>query len=263
MIKIIFSDIDWTLFDHSKHPSKFDVPSIRMLKRLQKKGAIVFLCTARPYHSVKQTKILDLIKPDGLIAANGGIIFYRNEIIYRDKIDAKDFEKLCEVALKYKSNVEGVRPYDAFIINDNYDDMSKLFETYPEEVPPIEDYHHQDVIGANLFVKEEYDELIKNECPFLKYYYRYHPHGVDIANVIHDKGVAVKMVLDHLGLKKEEAIAYGDDLQDISMFKEVEHSFAMGNAIINCQKEAKYITKSVQDHGVKAALEQLNIDTNN
>ena len=257
MIKIIFSDIDWTIFDHSKHPSRFDMPSIRMLKRLQKRGAIIFLCTARPYHSVKQTKILDLIKPDGLIAANGGIIFYRNEIIYCDKIDAKDFEKLCEVAVKYKSNVEGVRPYDAFIINDNYDDMSKLFETYPEEVPPIEDYHHQDVIGANLFVKEEYDELIKNECPFLKYYYRYHPHGVDIANVIHDKGVAVKMVLDHLGFKKEEAIAYGDDLQDIAMFNEVGYSVALENAKEEVKKAASYVSKSVTKHGVKKSLKQL------
>lgn len=257
MIKIIFSDIDWTLFDHSKRPSKFDMPSIRMLKRLQKKGVIIFLCTARPYHSVEQIKILDLIKPDGLIAANGGIIFYKNEIIYRDKLDALDFEKLCEVVKKYNGNVEGVRPYDAFIINDNYDDMSKLFETYPEKVPPIDDYRHQDLIGANIFIQEEYDELIKKECPFLKYYYRYHPYGVDIANEIHDKGVAVKLVLEHLGLRKEEAIAYGDDLQDIAMFNEVGYSVALENAKEEVKKAANYVSKSVTKHGVKKSLKQL------
>ena len=228
-----------------------------MLKRLQKKGVIIFLCTARPYHSVEQIKILDLIKPDGLIAANGGIILYKDEIIHRDTLDSLDFEKLCEVVKKYNGNVEGVRPYDAFIINDNYDDMSKLFETYPEKVPPINDYHHQDLIGANIFIQEKYDELIKNECPFLKYYYRYHPCGVDIANEIHDKGIAVKMVLEHLGLRKEEAIAYGDDLQDIAMFKEVGYSVALNNAKEEVKKAASYVSKSVTKHGVKKSLKKL------
>ncbi len=257
MIKIIFSDIDWTLFDHSKHPSKFDMPSIKMLKKLQKKGVIVFLCTARPYHSVEQIKLFDLIKPDGLIAANGGIIFYKDEIIYRTKIDEKDFAKLCEVANKYKGNVQGIRPYDSFIINDNYENMSKLFKTYPEHVPPIEDYHNQDIIGAGLFITEEFDEIFKKECPFLKYYYRYHPNGVDIANEIHDKGVAVKKVLEHLGLKKEEAVAYGDDLQDITMFKEVGYSVALNNAKDEVKANANYVGKSVTKHGVKKSLKQL------
>lgn len=257
MIKIIFSDIDWTLLDHSKRPSKFDIPSIRMLKKLQKKGVLVFLCTARPYHSVEQIKLFDLIKPDGLIAANGGIIFYKDEIIYRTKIDEKDFEKLCELANKYHVNVQGIRPYDSFVINDNNEDMLELFKTYPEHIPSIEDYHNQDVIGGGLFLKEEYDEIFKKELPFLKYYYRYHPNAVDISNEIHDKGVAVRIVLKHLNLSKDEAIAFGDDLQDITMFNEVGYSVALDNAKEEVKKAASYVTKSITKHGVKKALKQL------
>ena len=257
MIKIVFSDIDWTLFDHSKRPSKFDMPSIRTLKKLQRKGVLVFLCTARPYHSVEQIKIFDLIKPDGLIAANGGIIFYKDEIIYRTKINEDDFEKLCELANKYHANVQGIRLYDSFVINDNNEDMMELFKTYPERVPHIEDYHHQDVIGGGLFLKDEYDEIFKKELPFLKYYFRYHPNAVDIANEIHDKGVAVKIVLNHLGLKKDEAIAFGDDLQDITMFNEVGYSVALNNAKDEVKKAASYVTKSVSKHGVKKSLKQL------
>ena len=37
-IKIIFVDIDWTLLNHKYKPGKYDMSSIRALKRIQKKG---------------------------------------------------------------------------------------------------------------------------------------------------------------------------------------------------------------------------------
>ena len=104
-IKIIFTDIDCTIFDHSVKPSRFDYQSIKYLKKLQKKGILVFFCTARPYHSVKRIHILDLIKPDGMIVANGGLILLHDQIIYGPYMDQIEFIELCELANKYNGNV--------------------------------------------------------------------------------------------------------------------------------------------------------------
>lgn len=256
-IKIIFVDIDWTIFDHSKNPSRFDKKSIRYLSKLQKDGVLVFLSTARPYHSVKRIKILDLFTPDGMILANGGLIIYKNEIIYNPLMKEEDFILLCELTNKYGGNLEGIRPYDCFLINANIDVAKKLFETYPEDIPPIEDYRHQQVIGVNLFISKEHDERIKAKLPDVLYYYRYHDYGVDVASIPHIKGEAVKYVLNYLKIDKEYTCSIGDDYQDISMFNETNYSIAMGNGKDEVKKEAKYITKSVSKHGVKYILKKL------
>lgn len=256
-IKIIFVDIDCTLLDHSKRPSRFDKRSIRYLSKLQKDGVIIFLSTARPYHSVKQIKILDLFKPDGMILANGGLIIYKDEIIYNPVMEEKDFVSLCELTNKYGGNLEGIRPYDCFLINNNFDVAKKLFNTYPEDIPPVEDYHHQKVIGANLFISREYDDLIKSKLPNVLYYFRYHDYGVDVANIPHVKGEAVKYVLNYLKIDKEYACSIGDDHQDISMFEETNYSIAMANGKEEVKDKAKHITKTVTKHGVKYILKKL------
>ena len=256
-VKIIFVDIDWTILDHSKFPAEFDLISIEALKNCQRNGIKVFLCSARPFHSIKQVKMLDLFSPDGIICSNGGLIIYNDEIIYRTYVEKDDFVKLCKLAEKYGANVEGIRPYDCFISNDNYEDILAVHSTYPEEMPPIEDYHNQDVLGVGLFVKEEYDEIFKKELPNLKYYFRFHPNGVDIANEIHDKGESVKFVLNYLKINKNESASFGDDLQDITMFEQTGYSFAMDNAKEEAKKAAKYITKSVSSNGVAHALNKL------
>ena len=256
-IKIIFTDIDCTIFDHSVKPSRFDYQSIKYLKSLQKKGILVFFCTARPYHSVKRIHILDLIKPDGMIVANGGLILLHDQIIYGPYMDQIEFIELCELANKYNGNVEGIRPFDCFIINDNKDSVIELFETYPEDVPDVEDYHDQKVIGATLFIHKDYDEKIRLLLPKDFYYFRYHDYGVDYSSIPHIKGDAVKITLEKLGISKENAMAIGDDEADISMFEQVKYGVAMGNAKDKVKERATIITKDIDHHGVRYILKKL------
>lgn len=256
-IKIIFTDIDCTIFDHSKPPSRFDKHSIKELNKVQKKGIKVFLCTARPYHSLEQIKLLDLIKPDGLIVANGGLVIINNKIVYRTRMDVKEFEDFCDMALSFGANVEGIRPYDCFLIKEKDKAVTELFNTYPEEVPPVEDYHGQEVIGCTLFAYKDLDEKIKERIPSDYYYFRYHDYGVDVSCESHEKGKGVKVVLDYLNIPKENAMAIGDDLQDIAMFEEVKYAVAMGNAKEEVKNSSTHITKSVSRHGVKSILRKL------
>ncbi len=98
-IDIVFVDIDCTLLNHSTRPPVYDFDSISALKEAQSQGVLVFLCTARPYHSVKRIGLFDLFQPDGMILANGGLALYGDKVLYETAMDPKDFEKFCEVAL--------------------------------------------------------------------------------------------------------------------------------------------------------------------
>ena len=256
-IKIIFVDIDWTLLNHKYKPGKYDMSSIRALKRVQKKGIKVFICTARPYHSVNQIHFFDYFKPDGMILANGGLILNGDKIIYEPKMNQQEFEDLCKLAESLHVNLEFIRPFDAFLIAPEDDAVHKLFATYPENIPEVRDYHNQEVIGCTLFAPRELDEKIRPNFPKDFYYFRYHDYGVDIASIPHIKGDSVKIVLDYLNIDKEYAMAIGDDDQDISMFNEVKHGIAMGNAKENVKQAASFITKDIDHHGVRFALRKI------
>lgn len=257
LIKIIFVDIDWTIFDHSTKPSTFDIESFDALKKAQARGIKVFLNTARPYHSVEQIKLFDIFTPDGLILSNGGLVLYNDEVLYSSDIKPKDFEAIAKLALKHNLNIEGIRYKDAFLIKEKDQYVDYLFMTYPEDIPPVESYKNQKTIGICLFSPIEYDEEFIKILPKNFVYFRYHDYGVDIAPSPHDKGEAIKIVLDKLHISKDEAMAIGDDIVDISMFNNVKYGVAMSNGKEEVLAAATHITASVMEHGVKKILEEF------
>ena len=255
-IKIIFVDIDWTIYDHSNGNHVFDLDSIEALKRCQQKGILVFLCTARPYHSTKQTGLLDIFNPDGMILCNGGIVIKNNEIIYEKVLNPELFEKMCEVILSHHLTLEASEPFHRFLIAPKTDAVDYVFESFFEEMPEVEDYHNRHVITSMIFASKEYDEILKNELPKELSTYRFHDYGVDVLDNPHEKGDGVKFVLNYLDINKDNAAAFGDDLGDISMFEEVKYTYCMGNGKEELKKKAKMIIEPVMDHGVKKAIEK-------
>ena len=258
MMKIIFVDIDWTLYNHNFQPPRFDMESINALNELQKKGVKIFFATARPYHSVEQIKILDLIKPDGMVLANGGVVIYQDKIIYKNIISNELFYPLCEAVISLGLTLEASEIHKRFLINDVTPEVHELFDTYHEEIPPVLDYHNHEVINAMLFAHPELDDKIKSLIPSELSYYRFHNAGVDIVEKPNYKGIGVKAALDYLKINKEDAIGIGDDYSDISMFHEVGLGVSMGNAVEDVKKEAKYITKTIDEHGVQSFLKEYN-----
>ena len=255
-IKIIFVDIDWTLLNHSYKPARYDKKSIDALKKAQEKGVLIFICTARPYHSVEQINLFNHFTPDGMVVANGGEVFVKDKIIYKTEYPVKYFEKLCEKVLTLGLNLEGIREKDCFLISDNHEDLKELFSTYPEDIPPIDDYYNQHVIGVNFFAPESIDEEMKAYLKKESYYFRYHPHGVDLAYEPHIKGVGVNKALEYLNICKDNAMAIGDDLQDIEMFDAVKYKVAMKNGKEEVKQASNFVTKHINRHGVKHALKK-------
>ncbi|MBR0294641.1 MAG: 4-alpha-glucanotransferase [Bacilli bacterium] len=261
MIKIIFVDIDCTILDHSYRPPRFDMDSINALKAAQKKGVKVFLATARAFHSVEQIKLLDLIKPDGMVLANGGIVIYEDKIIYENVFENEFFYPLCEAVLSLGLTLEASEPYSRFLISEPTPLVDELFASFHEETPPVMDYHNHKIITAMLFAHPEDDEKIKAIIPKELSYYRFHNAGVDIVQKPNHKGIGVKFVLDYLNISKDEAMCFGDDYGDISMFNEVKYAIAMGNARDEVKGQAYHVTNHVSKCGVKAALIKYNIIT--
>jgi len=72
-----------------------------------------------------------------------------------------------------------------------------------------------------------------------------------------DKWSGIELMAAELKVNADQVIAVGDDVNDIAMLKGARLSFAMGNAIPQIQAVAKRVTKSQNDCGVAAVIEEL------
>lgn len=78
---------------------------------------------------------------------------------------------------------------------------------------------------------------------------------LDIVGAGVNKGRALEFLLNRLGIDPARAAAFGDYQNDIEMLRLAGYSFAMGNALPDVKKAAKYIAKSNVEDGVAAAIE--------
>ncbi|NMA83520.1 MAG: HAD family phosphatase [Epulopiscium sp.] len=72
-----------------------------------------------------------------------------------------------------------------------------------------------------------------------------------------DKGIALLQIAKELGIKKEETMAIGDNLNDIRMITEAGLGVAMGNALEAVKQKADFITKTNNENGVAYAIKKF------
>ncbi|TQJ30175.1 Cof-type HAD-IIB family hydrolase [Microbacterium sp. SLBN-146] len=76
-----------------------------------------------------------------------------------------------------------------------------------------------------------------------------------------NKGSAIALVLDHLGVDAAEAIGIGDSWNDVEMFEVCGTSVAMGNALPELKAMADHVTTSIAEDGVWNAFRHLGLLT--
>lgn len=258
-IKIIFCDVDWTIYDHSNGKHVLDFASIEALNKMHDLGVKIAICTARSYNSLFYINILDYLKADAVIASNGYIITVGNDVIYRYEIEQDKYLAICDLCFKNNINLEIVEDFHCSLLKEVDQKVKDYYAIYDEEMPNVEiDYKNKKPVSLLLFSSEEDD---KNIIPFMPQgikYYRFFPTGVDLTSLDNpkDKGQAVRKVLDYYHFKKEDAISFGDDYGDIPMFIETGISYVLSNAPIEVKNKANVVIDNVSNHGVKQALEK-------
>ena len=86
-------------------------------------------------------------------------------------------------------------------------------------------------------------------------------HNIEINSREATKGVALSKLADYLEIPIGETMAFGDDLNDISMLEKAGVGVAMGNAYDEVKKAADYITDDCDRNGVASAVKHfLEID---
>lgn len=83
------------------------------------------------------------------------------------------------------------------------------------------------------------------------------PNNIEINCAAANKGDALLALAGHLGLRREETMAFGDGLNDLAMIRAAGRGVAMGNAHPEVKTAAELVTASCDDDGVAAVIEGL------
>ena len=253
-IKIIFVDIDWTLYDHQK--KQFIASGLRALKKARKNGVKVIICSGRHYYSIQGLGAFDAIPHDGYICTNGGIAFADGKYIIINVIDPKTIYKVIELCKKHHLGLQLMRPDSAILVGEETDFVKWYFEGWVETRPPHDEYKGEEITSCLLYCTEESEKYFKNIKAHIN---RFYDQGMDIYAKEYSKDQGVQAILDYYSFSKDEAMAFGDDIPDIDMFKCVKYSIAMGNAKDELKKSSFHVTDHIAKHGLRKALKKYKV----
>lgn len=245
-IKIVFFDIDGTLLNFGESQMTSNIQkSLRLLKR---RGIKICIATGRPIINIPK---FEGITFDAALAFNGSFSVAENEVITNCPIPKKDVYKIVENA-KAIGRPVSIATIDKIIANGCDKNLEEYFTIAHKKVFVSEEFErymkedvYQIMIGCDM---EERDFILQGteNAKLVAWWER----AVDVIPKLGGKGIAIEHMLSHYEISKDEAIAFGDGMNDIDMFQAVGTGVAMGNASEEVKKIANDVCGDVRNDGV-------------
>lgn len=255
MIKIIFFDIDGTLLPLR---IKTLTPSLtKALQRLQKKGIRLFLASGRPKFVLPH---FEGVTFDGALTFNGQYCYDKERVLYENPLNPEDVNQIFENAQNMKKALVACHQ-DSMYCNDHEELLDEYFKIASQSIHKIDDfktYLQSSIYQMMAAIPETQEESLLQGTKHIQIV-RWWPYACDMIPKEGGKGKSVEGILKAYGLKKEEAMAFGDGGNDIDMLQAVGCSVAMGNALQEVKDCSDYITKSVEEDGVVYALKHFKL----
>ncbi|MDR2980521.1 MAG: Cof-type HAD-IIB family hydrolase [Bacteroidales bacterium] len=258
MIKIAFFDVDGTLVDF-KHTTP-SVSTLTAIQQLKDRGIITCICSGR---HILDVNVLNLPTFDGYITTNGASVMLGDKTLYKKYIPETDIQRL----ISYQQNEYRfpciIETKDRSVLNfsDQWiEHLHKELIIRAPEIVPFDEWAataQQGVDQMLCFFPPEKDEEMMREVFPGSAIKRWCDYFTDVIEKSCDKAVGIDIILDHLNLKPEQAMAFGDGGNDIGMLKHVGLGIAMGNASLEVQAVADYVTDSVSEDGILNAITEL------
>lgn len=263
MIRLIALDLDGTLLDPKLRLSPLDGEAVVAARQ---RGVQIALATSRWYGAAQRTaRRLELRAP--LICHNGAHIREPNDgadlLHLRIPTDAaREIAAFCdEGGFETYTTVDGITymrtPWEAQIDPQRLPKDMRVSHTHAEHVSgPATGF----VVFGDEAVRSLIDTFAERYSGLLTF-----PVGVSealrpyvtITAAGADKGRALRLVCQHLGMPPEETMAVGDAAPDIAMFEVAGTSVAMGNAPEDVKAKADAVAPSNAEAGVAWAIRRF------
>ena len=251
-IKIIFFDIDDTLRNSKTGFIPTSIPTV--FQQLREKGILTGIATGRGIFGVVP-EICEL-KPDFFVTLNGAYIEdKKGNVIDSNKISKDKVETYIawtkEVGIDY-----GLVASHTAKLSTRTELISEAIDPiYPELDVDPDFYEKEDIYQMWTFEERGDDLILPDTLASTLRMVRWHEHSSDVVPISGSKAAGVAKVVEHLGLKPENVMVFGDGLNDLELFDYAGISIAMEVSHEKIKEKADYITKTLEEDGIFDALE--------
>jgi len=226
---------------------------------LSKKGIKVILNTGRSYFSLNDLHYLDNLHFDGLVVDNGGTLILGKTPLKTNYFNENDANNIISFLEKYNINY-GITTFDK-VYGKTFEQgaMDQFYSVFDEPRSlDISQYSEENISKITYFASSEFDELIKKEFPNF-FISRFFSIASEISIRPFKKNEGIIGFLNYFNIKKENAMAFGDDLNDLDMFNEVKYGIAVGNGNKELLKQSKYVIEDINQDSIYKYLKNNNI----
>lgn len=289
-IKAIVMDMDGTLLNSK---DKISPKTKDALIECQKNGIKIVLASGRNYGRIKPyLEELHLEEFGGLLIEINGIAIYDMSTNQRTILRQMHEDEVHPVfSYLMNLNAESIAVYDEGLFDYMPDHILTMKQKLRLSLDLPEDYPW--TAGAlswfwdmrNGYPCQKYIEKVEEiDCPINKFQilqetdilneieeklihkygdrfevFRTTPRQIEMGPKGYTKGDTLVRLMKNFGWSKDEVFVFGDGGNDISMFKQTNYSFAMGQALESVKNEARYITLSNDEDGIYEALMKFNV----
>lgn len=248
--------MDGTLLNSKKELSS---NTIALFQELLKQGIKVGIASGRQYRNICEY-FPGLQDQLFFISENGTYIVDQNEVVYESALPlsfVRDFVGTYsqkEVALVLCS---GEVAYLLHASKEQRKEINKYYHVI-QEISSLDEIKHSIIKIAMLDLRgsEEYSYQEVKKIENFEVTLSAH-HWVDISNKDVNKGCALQVLKKRLQLCKEECMAFGDYLNDLSMMKEVSYSFGIKDGHQVLVEQCSYTCENQDQQGIDEVLESV------
>lgn len=260
MIKCVFFDIDGTLLSFKTH--RMSDSTKTALLALQKKGIKLFISTGRSPCSFPNLTEITEFGFDGFVMLNGQYCMVDEKVIHNIWLKEATLAKALSYMKEKNISCEFLELdyIYANFINERLTHLRKIVgNTAPlPEVAEAERFREHNTYQFCPYIMPEEEEEFFAHVPDCKGV-RWNPLFVDVIPKDGGKSVGMQKLLDYFGYAKEECMAFGDGGNDKEMLRFAGIGVAMGNAALEVQAAADFVTKHVDEDGIAYALSHFKL----
>lgn len=227
--------------------------TMNALRRWREAGHATVIATGRPTRNVANV-IPEELHTVPWITYNGAYIYLDGECIYENLIPPAAVQTILNLVNKCLPDcVVGLECGNSLYLNRD------IQRTPPYSVVDLMTVADQPAAKI-LFYQQEREALqsLVSELPVeTRALFSDRYNFVQILAATADKMHALRFLLDRLGLEMAQAIAIGDDINDVEMIRESGLGVAVANAVPAVKAVADHMTLSNDEDGVAIVIEEI------
>jgi len=270
--QIVFSDVDGTLLNKNRELSSATIFQIRKLT--QQNIPFVMVSARMPAGMIHLYREVPMNNP--AICYNGALILKSIEagistanILFSATIGYSMAKSIFSICHKfnlhfslYSNNQWFASKNDEWRLREENNTKVKatIYSNMEYKISALENdqqhIHKLMVMGESMLIDALHNHLTSQFAGKINIYRSKDTH-IEITPARINKATGCLNLLNHLNLKPEQAIAFGDNFNDTEMLQTVTIGVAMGNAPVEVKEKAHMVAQANTDDGVAKTLESI------